>query len=193
MSSSCLSAPRTDGQAPCHSDRGFCYHGAMTLWQLLILLAALAFLARYFGGIGIGAPWLPVRKRDIADACSLVEIGSSDTVVDLGSGDGRLLLEAAKRGAAVIGYELNPLLVWISRFRLRSYISRSTFYRKNLLDADLSKATIIFIFGIGPLMPKVSRKLMTECRAGVRVISFAFEIPDMEPVKTKGVAHLYIR
>ncbi|MCC7523094.1 hypothetical protein IT407_04855 [Candidatus Uhrbacteria bacterium] len=165
----------------------------MSIFGLLVTLAILWFFARYFGGIGIGAPWLPVRRRDIADAFALAQPGSDDTVIDLGSGDGRLLLESAKKGAAVIGYELNPILVWISRIRLKSFASRSVIHRQNLLDADLSKATIIYIFGIGPLMPKLSKKIQKECRAGVKIISFAFELPGMQPVQTKGVVHLYIR
>lgn len=172
---------------------GFCYHGAMSILGLLVSLALLWFFARYFGGIGIGAPWLPVRKRDIADAFALVEPSAGDAVIDLGSGDGRLLLEAAKRGASVIGYELNPFLVWISRFRLRMYASRAVIFRQNLLDADLSKAAIIFIFGIGPLMPKLSEKIRMQCRPGTKIISFAFELPGFRPAQTRGVAHLYIR
>lgn len=165
----------------------------MSIFGLLISLTLLWFFARYFGGIGIGAPWLPVRKRDIADAFALVHPKEGDTVIDLGSGDGRLLLESVKRGAAVIGYELNPILVWISRYRLRAYRSRSRLFRQDLLQADLSQATIIFIFGIGPLMPKLSEKIRKECKTGTKIVSFAFELPAMKPVQTKGVAHLYVR
>lgn len=164
----------------------------MSLPWLILCLVILWFIARYFGGVGIGAPWLPVRRRDIADAFSLVEIGSHDLVIDLGSGDGRLLVEAAKRGASVVGYELNPLLVLMSRFRLRHF-KRVSIHRQNLLEADLSKANIIFIFGITTLMPKLSKKIMQECKPGTAIISFAFDLPGMVPSSTKGVAHLYIR
>jgi len=101
---------------------------------LILLIAVLVFFARYFLGVGIGAPWLPLRRRDIPDGFALVDISSTDVVIDLGSGDGRLLIEAAKRGATVIGYELNPFLVWWSRHRLEPYSLQSTVYRKNLLD-----------------------------------------------------------
>ena len=68
----------------------------MDFFLLLLLIAVLVFFARYFVGVGIGAPWLPLRRRDIPDGFSLVDITSSDVVIDLGSGDGRILAEAAK-------------------------------------------------------------------------------------------------
>ena len=158
----------------------------------LILLVCLAFFARYFVGMGIGAPWLPLRRRDLPDGFALAEIRAGDTVVDLGSGDGRLLVEAAKCQAEVIGYELNPLLVWWSRYRLRSYGTHTKIYRKNLLDADLSKADVIFIFGITSIMPKVAKKMQAECRPGTRIISFAFALPGFKLDQTRGIAMRYL-
>jgi SAM-dependent methyltransferase len=160
---------------------------------LLVVMAALIFFARYFVGVGIGAPWLPLRRRDIPDGFSLVDIGANDVVIDLGSGDGRLLVEAAKRGAKVIGYELNPFLVWWSRHRLKSYELRATIHRQNLLDADLSEATVIYIFGITSIMPRVAKKLMDECRPGTKIISFAFGLPGWKRLDQKGIAIRYER
>ncbi|MCE9586371.1 hypothetical protein K8R04_03575 [Candidatus Uhrbacteria bacterium] len=165
----------------------------MDFLALLLLIAVLVFFSRYFLGVGIGAPWLPSRRRDIPDGFALVDITSADTVIDLGSGDGRLLVEAAKRGAAVVGYELNPFLVWWSRRKLSSFGNRAVVYRKNLLDADLSQATLIYIFGITSIMPQVADKLRRECRPGTKIISFAFELPGWDPVERKGIAMLYSR
>lgn len=165
----------------------------MDFFLLLLLIAILVFFARYFVGVGIGAPWLPLRRRDIPDGFSLVDITSKDTVIDLGSGDGRILAEAAKRGATVIGYELNPFLVWWSRRRLRPYSLQSTVYRKNLLSADLSQATVIYIFGITSIMPLIAKKLREECRPGTKIISFAFELPGLKVDATRGIAMRYIR
>ncbi|MEI7512707.1 MAG: hypothetical protein WCK01_04610 [Candidatus Uhrbacteria bacterium] len=156
-----------------------------------LFILCLFLFARYFGGIGIGAPWLPVRKQDVKAAFDIVDVGSTDIVIDLGSGDGRLLAAAAKRGARVIGYELNPILCWISRFRLRSFSSHSTIYRKNLLIADVSKASIIFIFGMEWIMPLVSEKLKKEARRDVKIVSFAFALPGLVEVRKVGIARLY--
>lgn len=159
------------------------------LW-LIFILCALFFFARWFGGMGIGAPWLPVRKQDIEAAFRLVPVGSEDVVVDLGSGDGRLLVAAAERGACVIGYELNPILWLISRFRLRQN-ARALVHRKNLLKADLSQVTVVFIFGMEWIMPLVAEKLKKEARRDVKIVSFAFPLPGLHEVQKEGIARWY--
>lgn len=163
----------------------------MSVIWLLLFLAGLFFFARWFGGMGIGAPWLPVRKQDIDAAFELVELGPDDVVVDLGSGDGRLLIEAAKRGAKAIGYELNPFMVWIARWRARGFRDRITIHRKNLLEADLKEVTLVFVFGMEWIMPKISDKLIAEAKPDVRIVSFAFSLPRLIEVKKVGIARLY--
>jgi SAM-dependent methyltransferase len=158
---------------------------------LALFLAAIFLFARWFGGVGVGAPWLPVRAQDIEAAFRLVDVGPQDVVIDLGSGDGRLLVEAAKRGAHVVGYELNPFMVWLSRIRLKPFQDRAAIHRRNLLKADLSEATVIFIFGMGTIMPAVAQKLRREARPDVRIISFAFEMPGWIYEKKDGIALFY--
>ena len=163
----------------------------MSVFWLILFLAVLFFFARWFGGMGIGAPWLPVRKQDIDAAFQLIELGADDVVVDLGSGDGRLLVEAAKRGAKAIGYELNPFMVWYSRIRARAYGDRVAVHRRNLLEADLKDTTVVFVFGMEWIMPKISDKLIAEAKRDVRIVSFAFSLPKLVEVKKVGIARLY--
>lgn len=163
----------------------------MSLLWLLGLLVVLFFFARWFGGMGIGAPWLPVRKQDMEAAFRLVEVGPDDTVVDLGSGDGRLLVESAKRGARVSGYELNPFMVWISRLRLNTFGEKAIVYRRNLLEADVKGVTLVFVFGMEWIMPLISEKLRREAGREVRIVSFAFTLPGLIEVKKEGIARLY--
>lgn len=160
---------------------------------LFVWLIALGLFARYFVGWGIGAPWLPARRRDMNDIVELGEITEQDITIDLGSGDGRLLVEAGKLGAHVIGYELNPLLVWWSKRRLKKFGDRAAVYRKNLLDADVSRATLIYIFGIGTFMPAVAEKLKRECQPGTKIVSIAFELPGWNKDAEQGAAIRYIR
>jgi SAM-dependent methyltransferase len=163
----------------------------MSLLWLLIVLVVLFLFSRWFGGMGIGAPWLPVRKQDIEAAFKLVSVGPQDVVVDLGSGDGRLLVESAKRGANAIGYELNPIMVWFSRWRLKSFSNRAAVHRQNLLEADLKGVTVIFVFGMEWIMPLISDKLKREANREVRIVSFAFPLPGLKEIRKEGIARLY--
>jgi hypothetical protein len=175
--------------------------------RLVILLIVCYFFARWFLGFGIGAPYIPVRRRDLEDAMALADLRPSDVVVDLGSGDGRVLEAAAEKGARVIGYEINPLLCWIARRRLRRFGDRAIVHGKNLLEADLSQATVIFVFGISQLMPKIGEMVRQKflplakgeikrepspsfTRRGV-LISVAFELPGFEPAEERGVVKKY--
>lgn len=166
------------------------YDGAMSWLVTLVLILALFFFARWFVGWGVGAPYLPIRARDIQDAFTLVSLSDQDVVVDLGSGDGRILLAAVERGARVIGYELNPFLAWISRWRLRRFGSRAVICRKDLRRADLSSASVVFIFGITSLMPAVTSLIQSQTQP-LQIVSFAFDLPGLTPVAHKGIATLY--
>lgn len=159
---------------------------AVDFLKLIVSLGCLSLFARWFAGVGIGAPYVPARRRDIKDAIALAHIGADDIVIDLGSGDGCILEAAAMQGARVIGYELNPFLVWYSRFRLRRFGDRAVVYRNDLFTADLKEPTIIFLFQITHIMPRIAQKLQREKPSG-RIISFVFDLPGFRCVAEKGV------
>ncbi len=163
----------------------------ITLPLLILMVVVLFFFCRWFLGIGVGAPFVPLHHRDVEDGINLAQVTANDVVVDLGSGDGRILIAAAKRGATVIGYEINPLLVWWSRFRLRRFKNRTHIYCGNLLQADLSQASVIFIFGLGPIMPRVVELIRPHAHPRLRVVSFAFSLPGVPLLAQKGIAKLY--
>jgi SAM-dependent methyltransferase len=163
----------------------------MPLYASVLILIGLFLFARWFAGFGTGAPYLPVRRFDIEDAFELAPVGPQDVVVDLGCGDGRILEEAAKRGASVIGYELNPFLVWYSRHRLRRFGDRVRIYRRNLLTADLSSATVVMIFQLDKIMPRIVAMLKRNARSDVRIISFAFDAIGLKEVAQKRIVKSY--
>ncbi|MFO0764601.1 MAG: hypothetical protein U0487_00950 [Patescibacteria group bacterium] len=162
-------------------------------WTWLKLIIALWFfylVLRYVAGVGVGAPYFPVRKRDIDDAFTLVDVTEKDTIIDLGSGDGKILLACAKRGATAVGYELNPVLVLITKWRLRKY-PKAKVYWKNLFTADFTGVTKVFIFGLDPIMHDVSKMLKEKAVKDIEVISFAFDLPGFNKTGQKGIAMKY--
>ncbi|MFA6429533.1 MAG: class I SAM-dependent methyltransferase [Patescibacteria group bacterium] len=161
------------------------------VWLLVLCLVGAFLLARWFGGFTTGAPFVPLKRRYRADGYALADVCAEDVVMDLGSGDGRLLRPAAEAGAEVIGWELNPLLVWYTRFRFRRWGKRAAFYRGNLLRADLSRATVLFVFQMPKFMPQVATLIRTQARPGTRIVSFAFALPGFELIEQRGIAKFY--
>lgn len=123
-----------------------------------IFLAAAVVLTFSFV-IAFGAPFLPTLKVRTADALELLDLKSGQTLVELGSGDGRILRAAAERGIYAIGYELNPLLViWskLRNWRLRHFI---TVHWKNYWRHKLPVTDGVYVFLLNPYMEKLDKKI----------------------------------
>jgi 16S rRNA A1518/A1519 N6-dimethyltransferase RsmA/KsgA/DIM1 with predicted DNA glycosylase/AP lyase activity len=144
-------------------------------------------------GIGafIGAPYLPIRRPDVEAALDLAEVTAGQTVVDLGSGDGRLLKAAARRGARGIGYEINPLL-WLWSLALNwRYRRLVTIHLGDLWQAQLPAATdVVYVFMIQRYIDRLDRKLASELKRPTKVVSYVFELPR-KPVKKTYNTQLY--
>jgi SAM-dependent methyltransferase len=161
--------------------------------SLGIILGGTFLIGRSFGGLFAGAPYVPVRKRDIKDAMSLAKIVPGEWMADLGCGDGRILLGALEQGANVVGYEISPVLAWISRYRVRHFKDRATILRKNFFHEDLSKFDVLCVFQLIRLMPRLEAQLNRQAKPGARVISFAFDMPGWKLVEQKGIAKLFLK
>jgi SAM-dependent methyltransferase len=153
----------------------------------LIILAVLCFGFV----VAFGAPYVPTMRRQVETAFELLELKPGQRLIELGCGDGRLLIAAAKRGIYVTGYELNPLLVAICWLRTRRYRSYVRIKIADFWRSDWPKADAVFGFILPKLMAKLDRKIVSEHRTPLKVASFAFAIPDKEPVKTKDGVFLY--
>jgi len=153
------------------------------LWLIFLLSPAL------FGG----QPFVPTDYNVVKQMIKLASIKAGDMVVDLGSGDGRILLAAAQMGAQSIGYEINPGLVWYSRFKLwQSHVgSRAKVYNKNFWPADLSRASVVTVYGFSTLMPRLAQKLRRELKPGSRVVSFHYQFGDWSAQTRIGQIYLY--
>lgn len=108
--------------------------------------------------------------------------GSS--LVDLGSGDGRIVVAAAKSGYHATGYELNPWLVLYSKLyaRFLNLSSMTHFERKDLWKVDLKKFDNIIIFGVADMMNELSKKLENDMNENTRVIACRFEVPRWKAI-----------
>lgn len=147
----------------------------------ILLLVGVVLVLSAFAGIS-GAPWVPAFRKDLDEVLDDAQLQSGQLCIELGSGDGRLLQAAARRGAHVIGYEINPALYVISWFRLLPYRNRSRVYLKNLWRADLSKADVVLTFLVPRTMPKLYKKAVNDMKPGALLVSYIFPITGAKPL-----------
>lgn len=142
--------------------------------------------------IPFGAVYIPTIKSQRQKALNLLALRPGQTFVDLGSGDGTMLILAAKRGLKAVGYELNPFLAIISWLRTRRYGRRVKIRLGNFWKADLSGVDGVFVFLITHHMKRLDKFLSRQARGGsLMVVSNSFEIPGRQYVKKSGPMFLY--
>jgi len=158
---------------------------------LWIVLAVLFFVFTFV--VLFGAPYVPTLAAQRKNALDLLDLKPGQTMYELGSGDGTLLIEAAKRGIKVVGYELNPILVMVSRYRTRKVSKQVSIVWGNFWKADLSQADAVFVFLLDNYMKKLDAKIKREHKgSSLKLASHAFTIADKQPAKKLGAVYLYI-
>lgn len=166
-------------------------------WLIIIaLIGALFLMPTAYAGL-IGAPWAPTRIAAVKKAFDDIGVDGEDTVIDLGSGDGAILLQAEKWGAAMaIGYELSPIM-WIVGYirtfgKRRIQMKYGNFYKASLPP----KATIIFCFLMPKHMEQVGKYIVAQQLSNKTIVlSYAFPfqgISTSRVYREKKCAPLYL-
>ncbi|MBI4257145.1 hypothetical protein HY626_03775 [Candidatus Uhrbacteria bacterium] len=171
---------------------------------VLVLAAALIitmnlFAIYWFGSMLIplvsgGAPYVPTRPEIMERMLRLAQIGPNDVVVDLGSGDGRLVIAAVEAGARrSMGYEIHPGLTKLSNRKIRQagFEGRAIVLNHSMWKANLVDANIVFLYQIPYAMGRIKKLLESQLAPGSRIVSHAFKIPDWEPDAVDGYVLLY--
>jgi SAM-dependent methyltransferase len=140
------------------------------------------------GQAGKDVIWLPTRETLVDKMLDLAKVTPQDYVIDLGSGDGRTVIAAAKRGARALGIEYNPELVEFSkRNAAKEGVSdRTHFMKADIFESDFSQATVITLF----LLPELNLKLRPQIlnlKPGTRIVSNTFPMGDWPPDETVDV------
>lgn len=157
-----------------------------------ILVYVLAGLALAFGFVvAFGAPYVPTLKPQIGIALDLLDLKPGQTLVEVGSGDGRVLLAAAKRGWNAVGYELNPILVLFSKWHTRKYRRQVQIVWGNALRKKWPQTDGVYVFGVERIMPKLHTKIIQSINRPVKVASFSFKLKNQDPVQIKKGIYLY--
>lgn len=125
--------------------------------------------------------WVPTPQVVVDKMLDLAQVSAKDFVIDLGSGDGRTVITAARRGARALGIEYNPDLVALSKRNAakNGVTDNARFVKADLFETDFSKATVITMF----LLPEINLKLRPKILAlkpGTRIVSNTFTMGDWE-------------
>ncbi|HLI46739.1 MAG TPA: class I SAM-dependent methyltransferase [Geobacterales bacterium] len=152
--------------------------------SLSLVISLILFFYIFLSGFIFGAGYEPTPRNVVNRMIELAELKGDETVYDLGSGFGRIIIEISKRYPNIkcIGIEIDPLKVAWTRFVLRRNRLKAIVIRANLLKYDLRNADVIFTFLYPGLMEKLGKKLLSECTKKVRVVSYYHEIPFIRPV-----------
>jgi protein-L-isoaspartate O-methyltransferase len=165
----------------------------MDFWNTFFLVVFVGAVFSIFPVLFRGAVYLPTHKRTVGKMIELAEVKSGDVAVDLGSGDGRLVIALAKAGAEAHGYEINPLLVFLARKKIRKagLQNKAFIHLKNFWKEDFSRFNIITIFGISFAMEPLEKKFKKELKTGTRIISNVYTFPNWQYEKKEDTAFLY--
>ena len=142
-----------------------------------------------------GAINVPSTREKAEKMVKLLEIKPEQTIVDLGAGEGRLLIILAKAGAKAYGYEINPFLVSRARKNIknagqedRAFIFWGNFWRQNLKKFDA-----VVVYGMTHMMKSLENKFKDELKPGAKIVSNHFTLPTWKPNRVEDNVYLYIK
>jgi precorrin-6B methylase 2 len=169
------------------------------LWLLMFCLSVIAaagpvHAAEYephVGQDGKDVVWVPTCQELVDKMLDMAKVTPKDYVIDLGSGDGRTVITAAKRGARALGIEYNPDMVALSKRNAarEGVTDKAQFKEADLFESDFSQATVITMF----LLPTINLKLrpkILDLKPGTRIVSNSFSMDDWKADETATVYSL---
>jgi SAM-dependent methyltransferase len=152
----------------------------LLLSLLLIVLGWTWYLVPAFHGL----PSVHTRRARIRSALKLADLRAGETLYDLGAGDGRVLVIAAKEfGARAVGLEVGPVqcaAAWVNA-RLNGVADRVRVQWRDFFKADLSAADVVFVYATSAQAAGLAEQLARQLRPGARVVTISFDFPDWEP------------
>jgi len=159
-----------------------------TLIPLIIILSTF-FIFPFL----IGAPYEGIKKKPLKEMIKIANPKKEDVVVDLGSGDGRVVIEFAKKGIRAVGFEINPFLVIYSKRKIKKLGLEkfAKIYWRNFWKENFKKFSIITTFQYFTISKKLENKILKECKKGTKIISHYWKFPNLKIKEEKEKIYLY--
>ncbi|MDA1317074.1 MAG: class I SAM-dependent methyltransferase [bacterium] len=156
---------------------------AISLELLLFPLLAIYIISLIVSWL-YGAPYVATRNDELYELLLKAKkhLTKNARFVELGCGDGRVTRMAVKKYLVKgIGYDINPILIFAARMFARfEHLPHAQFQKKNVLHVDLSKADIIYVFLLPPLILKMKENIFSSLKCGILIISHGFKIPYLQ-------------
>lgn len=153
----------------------------------MIVLATASYGAAAQEPVLSGGPYVPTPQRVVDAMLGIAGVTDRDYVIDLGSGDGRIVMSAAQKyGARGKGYDIDGELVERSNVAARKLKleQRVRFEQRDVLQADIGEATVITLYLLPDMMRVLRTRLLRELRPGTRIVSHDFDFGDWKPERT---------
>lgn len=167
--------------------------GTLLIIIVFLLLIVILMGIFYFIDLFLDLPYVATQKHKIETIIKLAQIKKGETVVDLGSGDGRLLFAAAEYGAKSVGYELNPFMIALTlvHTKLKGWGNEVWVEKKSLWLADLKVADVIFVYSLKKTIKKFEDFIYNNARPGTRIVVNLHPFPNKRPIKVENGIYLY--
>ena len=146
----------------------------------------------------LDVPFVPTPNDVVAGMLRLANVKSGDVVYDLGCGDGRIVIAAARRakGVRAVGIDIDPRRIADAEENARKagVADRTRFIREDLFKADLREATVVTLYLLPSLNVRLRPKLLAELSPGTRIVSHGFDMGDWKPVRAEraGTSDIYL-
>jgi SAM-dependent methyltransferase len=163
------------------------------LFYTVFALAVIWFIS-VIGPFFFGAPWVPMPVSVARRMLQLANLQPGETVYDLGSGDGRVLIVAAREfNANGVGLEIDPLRALLSQLTLRwlGLGHRARVVRANLFDVPLAEADVVTIYLLPKAVARLAPKLKIELKPGARVVTLTYHLLEWQPIVQETNIRVY--
>jgi len=169
-----------------------CIFVFVVIFYLVALFKILGYIYTY---LFWGAINVPSTEEKVKQIINIVDLSGKKKAIDLGSGDGRIVIALAKAGIEAHGYEINPFLVARAKKNIKKagLKNKAHVYLKNFWQENLGEFDVVVVFGMKHVMAKLEKKLEKELKPGAVVVLNYFTFSKWKPEKMEDDIYLYIK